>query len=107
MTTAEEAPGGGRVRAGGGRDRARVQRRAVSVLVAVQVVGGLGVGAALSVGGLIAEALTGSQSWAGMATTTITLGAALFALPLAGLAARRGRRPGLGTGWLVDRKSVV
>lgn len=101
MTTAGEAPGGGRARAGDGHDRARVQRRAVSVLVAVQVVGGLGVGAALSVGGLIAEALTGSQSWAGMATTTITLGAAVFALPLAGLAARRGRRPGLGAGWVV------
>src|SRR5690606_41990254 len=83
---------------GAAPDPARVQRKAVIALVAAQVIGGLGVGAALSVGGLIAEDLTGSQSWAGTATTTITLGAALFSLPLAGLAARRGRRPGLGLG---------
>jgi len=97
MTAAEEsAPA-----RGAAPDPARVQRKAVIALVAAQVIGGLGVGAALSVGGLIAEDLTGSQSWAGTATTTITLGAALFSLPLAGLAARRGRRPGLGLGWLI------
>ncbi|SKA38424.1 Predicted arabinose efflux permease, MFS family [Marinactinospora thermotolerans DSM 45154] len=80
-------------------DLARLQRRTLVTLALAQTIGGVGVGSALSVGGLIAEELTGSSSWAGTATTTITLGAALFALPLAGLAARRGRRAGLGTGW--------
>ena len=101
MTTAEEAPGGGRPLTRSGHDPVRVQRWAVGVLVTIQVIRGLRVGAALALGGLIADDLTGSQRWAGMATTTITLGAAVFALPLAGLAARRGRRPGLGTGWLI------
>lgn len=70
------------------------------VLSAGQVIGGIGVGAALSVGGLIAEELTGSRSWAGTATTMLTLGAAVFAIPLAGLAASRGRRLGLAAGLL-------
>nr|WP_083678435.1 MFS transporter [Nocardiopsis sp. CNR-923] len=64
-----------------------------------QVVGGLGMGAMLAVGALIARDLTGSDAWSGMATTMITLGAAVFALPLASVAARRGRRPGLALGW--------
>ncbi|WP_017596214.1 MFS transporter [Nocardiopsis potens] len=97
MTAAEEAAPA----RGAAPDPVRVQRKAVTALVIAQVIGGLGVGSALSVGGLIAEDLTGSQTWAGMATTTITLGAALFSLPLAGLAARRGRRPGLGLGWMI------
>ncbi|SIO85171.1 MFS transporter [Nocardiopsis sp. JB363] len=80
-------------------ERARVQRRTVLVLMAAQVVGGIGMGAMLAVGALIALDLSGSDTWSGMATTMITLGAAVFALPLAATAARRGRRPGLALGW--------
>jgi MFS family permease len=58
-------------------------------------------GAMIAVGALIALELTGSDTWSGMATTMITLGAAVFALPLAALAARRGRRPGLALGWVL------
>lgn len=82
-------------------DRARLQRRTVLVLMAAQVVGGVGMGAMLAVGALIALDLSGSDAWSGMATTMITLGAAVFALPLASAAARRGRRPGLTLGWLL------
>ncbi|WP_028647056.1 MFS transporter [Nocardiopsis sp. CNT312] len=81
--------------------RARVQRRTVAALMLAQVVGGLGMGAMLAVGALIALDLSGSRAWSGMATTMITLGAAVFSLPLASLAARRGRRPGLALGWVV------
>lgn len=81
------------------QDPAAVQRRAVLVLGLTQIAGGIGMGAMLAVGALIALELSGSDTWSGMATTMITLGAALFALPLASLAARSGRRPGLGTGW--------
>lgn len=66
-----------------------------------QVAGGIGMGAMLAVGALIALELTGSHTWSGMATTMITLGAAVFALPLASLAARHGRRPGLTLGWVL------
>ena len=81
------------------RDLAAVQRRAVLVLALTQIAGGIGMGAMLAVGALIALELSGSDTWSGMATTMITLGAAVFALPLASLSARSGRRPGLATGW--------
>ncbi|WP_370446471.1 MFS transporter [Nocardiopsis sp. L17-MgMaSL7] len=79
--------------------RSRLQRRTVLVLMLAQVVGSIGMGAMLAVGALIALDLSGSDAWSGMATTMITLGAAAFALPLASLAARSGRRPGLALGW--------
>lgn len=77
------------------------QRHTVRTLVVAQIVGGVGIGSALSVGAVLALDLSGSQSWAGMATTMTTLGAAVCALPLARTAARRGRRVSLGIGWAV------
>ncbi|MEC5181667.1 MFS transporter [Arthrobacter sp. CG_A4] len=81
-------------------DPRRVQRRTVSVLSAAQLLSGVGSGASLSVGSLLAVQLSGSNAWAGSVTTTMTLGAAAAALPLAGLAGRRGRRAALVTGLL-------
>ena len=78
--------------------RAAAQRRTVRTLVVAQVLGSLGVGAAVSVGSLLAEDLARSAAWAGTAATMTTLGAALWALPLARLAGRRGRRPALALG---------
>lgn len=52
-------------------------------------------------GALLAEAVTNSESMAGLARTSSTLGAALVAIPLALLANRRGRRISLGSGWLL------
>ncbi|KIH96837.1 MFS transporter [Streptomonospora alba] len=75
--------------------------RVLAVLTGAQVVGGVGVASAVSVIGLIARDLTGSQGWSGMATTMVTLGAAVLALPLASAAARRGRRFGLSLGWFL------
>jgi MFS family permease len=72
----------------------QVQRRTVALLSAAQVLGGLGTGATVSVGSLLAVDLSGSTAWA----TVMTLGAALVALPLASLADRRGRRVGQVTG---------
>lgn len=83
-------------------DVRRAQRRAVRVLVAAQVLGGVGLGAAASIGSPLAEAVTHSEAWAGVARSASTLGAALFALPLALFALRRGRRRALGFGWLVS-----
>lgn len=78
---------------------ARIQRRTVRILVLAQVVGGVGVGSSLAVSGLLAEDLSGSQAWSGFAVTAITLGAGLFALPLARVADVRGRRIALTLGW--------
>lgn len=77
-----------------------VQRRIVSVLVLVQVVGGVGNGAGLAVGGLLIKDITGSSGWSGMAVVMLTLGAAAFTIPLSSIAARTGRRPALTLGWL-------
>ncbi|NNG35917.1 MFS transporter [Nakamurella aerolata] len=78
---------------------AAVQRRTVRLLVAAQIVGGIGIGAGASLGALLAEDVTNSETWAGLARTASTLGAALAAVPLALLATRKGRGPALGFGW--------
>ncbi|MFD1861117.1 MFS transporter [Aeromicrobium camelliae] len=75
------------------------QRRIVTVLSLVQVIGGIGNGAGLAIGALLIEDISGSEGWAGLATVALTLGAALFTVPLSTLAARRGRRPALTAGW--------
>lgn len=86
---------------------AAVQRRTVGVLSSAQVIGGLGAGAALSIGALLVKEVSGSAAVAGLATTMLTLGAAVLALPLAGLASVRGRRTSLATGWLVAAIGAV
>lgn len=75
-----------------------VQRRTVGVLVAGQILGGLGFGAALSMGALLAASVSGSDEWSGLAATMTTLGAAAAAVPLARLAQSRGRRNSLAAG---------
>lgn len=77
------------------------QRRILSVLSLVQVIGGIGNGAGLAVGVLLVRDVSGSAGWAGTATVMLTLGAAIATLPLASLAVRSGRRPALTLGWLV------
>ncbi len=82
-------------------DAAAVQRRTMWVLVTVQVIGMIGVGAAPSVGILLANEVTENEAIAGLARSSTTLGAALFGLPLGNLAARAGRRTALTLGWFV------
>lgn len=76
----------------------QVQRRTVVLLSAAQVFGGIGTGATVSIGSILAVELSGSSVWAGAVATVMTLGAALTALPLASLADHRGRRAGQVTG---------
>lgn len=78
-----------------------VQRRTLTVLSAGQALGGLSGGVALGVGSLLVEQVTGDPALAGLAATMLTLGGALFAVPLARLADRRGRRISLTTGALI------
>lgn len=74
------------------------QRKVLSVLVSGQILGGIGMGATLSLGSLLAAQLSGSPAWSGMAATMSTLGAAVAAVPLARLAVARGRRRSLSAG---------
>jgi MFS family permease len=87
--------------------RAALQRRTLRVLAAAQVLGGLGVGANVAAGGLIAAEVSGSPAVAGVASTTAVLGAAAAAVPLASLTSARGRRQGLAAGMLIGAVGAV
>lgn len=76
----------------------RTQRRTVGVLASAQLLSGLGNGATLAIGSLLAVQYGGSDAWAGSVTTILTLTAAVAALPLSGLASARGRRMALVIG---------
>lgn len=78
----------------------RVQLRTVTVLVIAQLAGGLGLAAAVSVGGLIAADLVGAVA-SGVAIAAAVGGAALMTLVLGRLMHRSGRRVGLRTGWQI------
>ena len=79
---------------------ARLRRRTLGLLTLGQILGGLGLGAALSVGALAANDLAGA-AWSGFASTMATLGAGALAVPLARLADRRGRRVSLSGAALI------
>lgn len=78
---------------------AKVQKRTMTVLVITQIVGTLGLGVAPTIAVILAGVVTESETWAGLARTTSTLGAALLGMPLGNLAAKFGRRVALSTGW--------
>lgn len=78
-----------------------LQRTTLRVLVISNVVGGVAVASGFAVAGLLAENISGSTSMAGLVATSTTLGAAILAVPLAGLARSHGRRVSLATGYLI------
>jgi MFS family permease len=84
----------------------RLQRRTLVLLTAGQILTGLGMGAAISVGALAANDLAGA-AWSGIAATVMTLGAALLAVPLARLADRSGRRISLSTAAMIAALGAV
>jgi MFS family permease len=82
-------------------DPTRVQRRTLGVLGTGVAFGGLGVTVGITVGGLLARDVAGSDTAAGLGQTAGVLGAAVLAVPLAGISDRAGRRAGLAAGWAV------
>ncbi|MFS0912487.1 MFS transporter [Microbacterium sp. 179-I 3D2 NHS] len=78
--------------------QAAVQRRTVVVLSLGQVLGGIAFGATVSLGALLAADISGSDALSGLATASVTMGAAVCAIPLARLAGRVGRRRALTLG---------
>jgi len=81
-------------------DVALVQARTRRLLVTSQILGGLGVGAGVTVTTLLAFELSGSAALAGLAASASAFGAGLAAAAI-GASSRHGRRPGLVTGYLV------
>ena len=88
-------------------DLVALQRRTVRVLVAGQILGGIGIGSTLAIGAVLAAQISGSDAWSGSAATLSTLGAAAAAIPLARLAQRLGRRPALTAGVLASAAGAV
>ncbi len=84
----------------------RLRRRTLLLLTVGQILGGLGLGAALSVGALAVNELAGA-AWSGLAATVTTLGAGLLAVPLARLADRSGRRVSLCTAALIAASGAL
>ena len=78
---------------------AAAQRRTVGVLAASQVLGGLGTGAVVAVGALLAADLA-TESLSGLSSAGAVIGAALLALPVSRLMERKGRRAGLQLAYL-------
>jgi MFS family permease len=76
-------------------DRARVQRRTVVLLVVSQGISAMGVAIGLTVATLLAADLSGSASFAGLASAAGVVGAGFIAIPVSRVMGRGGRRPGL------------
>jgi MFS family permease len=97
MRTSPERP----VTTGPVVDRVAVQRRTVGVLSGGVALGGLGVTVGITVGGLLARDVAGTDSAAGLGQTAGVLGSAVLAVPLARISDRAGRRAGLAAGYSV------
>ena len=80
-------------------DLVAVQRRTVGVLSGGVALAGLGVTVGITVGGLLARDVAGTDTAAGIGQTAGVLGAAVIAVPLARLSDRAGRRAGLAAGY--------
>ncbi len=72
-----------------------------------QILGGVGMGAALSLGSLLVVAVAHADAYAGLATTMVTLGAAVFSIPLARLAGISGRALALACGTTIAAVGAV
>ncbi|HEY5857190.1 MAG TPA: MFS transporter [Aldersonia sp.] len=88
-------------------ERARVQRRTLTVVVLSQVLGGAGLAAGVTVGALLAQQMLGGDSLAGIPSALFTLGSALTAFLVGRLSQRWGRRVGLGTGFAAGALGAV
>jgi MFS family permease len=81
-------------------DRDRVQRRTLRLLFGTQIAGGIGTTIGVSVGGLLAARLGGTDV-SGLAQSCSVIGGALLAVPVSRLMRARGRRPGLAMAYSV------
>jgi MFS family permease len=77
-----------------------LQRHTLSVVIAAQVLGGAGLAAGVTVGGLLAQDMLGDESIAGLPSGAFTLGSAIAAFSVGRLSQRAGRRLGLAAGFL-------
>ncbi|MFF8828891.1 MFS transporter [Streptomyces sp. NPDC015131] len=93
MTTDAEIPGATELPA--------LRRRIAAVLVATQILGGLGVATGIALASVLAQEVGGTEALAGLAPTATVAGTALLSVPLAALMTARGRRPGLVLAYVI------
>ncbi|MCP3756664.1 MFS transporter [Streptomyces sp. TBY4] len=82
-------------------DLPRLRRRTSGVLIAGQVLGGIGVPISIALAPVLATEVSGTESLSGFASTASVIGTAAFSLPLAALMTARGRRPGLVLAYVI------
>ena len=75
--------------------------------MAVLVPAGAAMSAAYSSAAILGEELSGSETLGGIAASGLTVGSALFAVPLAKFMSVRGRRPGIAVGYLTGLCGAV
>ncbi|MER8045064.1 MFS transporter [Streptomyces sp. NPDC094032] len=78
-----------------------LRRRIQAVLIATQILGGLGIATGVALAAVLAKDVSGTEALSGLASTASVAGPALLAMPLASLMAARGRRAGLVLAYLV------
>ncbi|MGW0147138.1 MFS transporter [Streptomyces sp. NPDC003333] len=82
-------------------DLAALRRRTSAVLIATQILGGLGVATGIALAAVLAKEVSGTESLSGLAPTATVAGTAVLSMPLAALMTARGRRPGLVLAYLI------
>ncbi|MFG2548925.1 MFS transporter [Streptomyces sp. NPDC048581] len=78
-----------------------LRRRISAVLIATQILGGLGVATGIALAAVLATEVSGAESLSGLAPTATVAGTAVLSMPLAALMTARGRRPGLVLAYLI------
>ncbi|MFF8846923.1 MFS transporter [Streptomyces sp. NPDC015127] len=78
-----------------------LRRRINAVLIASQILGGLGVATGIALAAVLAQEVSGTEALSGLAPTATVAGTALLSVPLAALMTARGRRPGLVLAYVI------
>ena len=79
---------------------AAIQRRTLRTLTLGQVVGAAALSSSVTVGAFVVQEILGKETpWGGIATATTTVGTAVMAQVLSRYMMRKGRRPGLQSGY--------
>jgi MFS family permease len=87
-------------------EREALQRRTLRVLVAAQVLSGLG-GSGAAAGALLALDITGSDALASLPLALLVVGSASTVVPISALSRRAGRRTGLATALAIAAVGAV
>ncbi|WP_374196277.1 MFS transporter [Streptomyces sp. ISL-10] len=101
MTISPDAPDISKAPGIGAAELPALRRRINAVLIASQILGGLGVATGIALAAVLAQDVSGTEALSGLAPTATVAGTALLSMPLAALMTARGRRPGLVLAYLI------